>query len=262
MSETDPPAARGQPSGKVGLAEELEQARRECEGLRIQHHKAQQRVDELATRLAEARRDAAVNGQGATPVARPERSSSAWDRAVQAMRRKPGELPPLARAHSDRPMPPAAKPGPLKPEPAKPESVNPPPAKLPPAKPAPAPAVARRLTESSRPAPVAWPMLQDKRVPPPPPAVPARQEQRPKPGPVEGPCLLHALDRDTQLTHGQKETVRSVYQRFVAPELLPTEPQADGHVSIEQGIDLDPRLSRGQREALRTMVRSFAPKRP
>jgi hypothetical protein len=74
-------------------------------------------------------------------------------------------------------------------------------------------------------------------------------------GPVEGPCVLAALDRDAVLTNGQKETLRSIYKRFVATESLPTQPTPP--ISVGETIDVDPRLSRGQREALRTMFGSF-----
>jgi hypothetical protein len=72
--------------------------------------------------------------------------------------------------------------------------------------------------------------------------------------------LLQALERDPRLTQGQKETVGSVYRRFVASALLPTRPSTEHHLTVQQVLDIDPRLTRGQREALRTMLSSFSPK--
>jgi hypothetical protein len=77
---------------------------------------------------------------------------------------------------------------------------------------------------------------------------------------ADGPCLLDAIEADLRMSKGQKETLRSVYTRFV-PGLDTTRDRSKTEgVSVEEAVDADARLSRGQREAIRTMVSTFLPK--
>ncbi len=176
-------------------------------------------LEQVDRRIAELERQsaAAAPSQPAGTDTHAPRAASAWDRAVQAMRRKPAAA-----------------------EPKTPASARPAPQIVPVADKPPAPRTPPQPT-TVKTAPTRPEAKDQTRISPPP--------------PPDGPSFLQAVESDDRLAPNQREALREVYQRFVpvpAPRVdgAPTLP-------ADEALDRDPALGRGQREAIRTVLDRF-----
>lgn len=206
------------------LAEALSHARRKRDDLRRE-------LDAVERSITEMERKLRAIALGAEPA--PARASSAWDRAVQAMRRGGAarQPPPHAAAAVRAEAEPQART----------ES---------------APVLERTAPACTTSEPVV--QREPERLPAAREPVKAEPKRERASGDVPGPCFMHAVQADDRLAPQQREALRGVYERFVAG--WRTRP-ADGRTApADIALDEDPALARGQREALRTMLDRFLKK--
>ena len=86
---------------------------------------------------------------------------------------------------------------------------------------------------------------------------PARVERAAVPAGA-GPTVLDALETDSSLNAGQRETIRTVYARF-APRATTSAHGAPG-LTVRDVLDKDPYLNRGQVETILMLYDRFVPK--